>query len=141
MSSMSSGTLLGSFLLGRVNISPNIKNLYRGWAIYGAIMSIAFLIAKPNLLLLWTFGLGISGAVIDILMPTIIQKTSSESNIGQNFSYFSTFANLGEAMSSIMVGGLLLAMNPEIALTTCGTLVIVISSVALFRYKITLNRA
>tara|TARA_B110000503_G_C6983874_1_gene344423 strand:- start:435 stop:779 length:345 start_codon:yes stop_codon:yes gene_type:complete len=64
-------------------------------------------------LLGWAFVLGVSGAFVDVALICSIQKNTEGKYMGKVFSYFSTLANTGEALSGFIVGVVLMAVSAK----------------------------
>jgi len=106
---IAAGTLFGAYLFGRVETKLNTPTVY--WLVYGLCISMLFLSNNLFWLLGWAFVLGVSGAFVDVALICSIQRNTEGKYMGKVFSYFSTLANTGEALSGIIVGVFLMVVS------------------------------
>lgn len=100
------GTIIGGVICSKLLVEIMPKKLMIWWQIYGLIMLMLVISAKISVYLLFPVAitLGIVGSFVDVTLVTIIQKLSSENDIGKNFGVFSTLANTAEAASGLVAG-------------------------------------
>jgi MFS transporter, DHA3 family, macrolide efflux protein len=77
--------------------------------------------------------LGAIGAFVDVVLPTNIQRLSTEANVGKNFSLFSTLANTSEAMSGAFAGALSAVAPIAVGISLIGIAVVSIGCVGSVR--------
>ncbi|MGN6319552.1 MFS transporter [Trinickia sp.] len=105
MSVLALGALLGALVCSSMSRDFSTPSLMTYWRIYGFTLALLPLCAVSA----WTmlagcFLLGGIGAFVDVVLPTNIQRLSTDANVGKNFSLFSTLANTSEAMSGAFAG-------------------------------------
>lgn len=123
MSLSALGTISGALLCAKITGDFSTRKLMRYWGLYGLALSLLpFFMANPATILASCFVLGVFGAFVDVVLPTVIQRLSSNTNIGKNFSLFSTLANTGEALSGSLAGLLVLFSSVGISVTVIGLL-------------------
>lgn len=118
------GTILGAAVFARRPRCMTATRLLGYWAIYGGFLALMPLAGMFPWLLATAFGMGLSGACVDVVLATLIQRHSSSEKIGTNFSVFSTLANTGEAFSGLLAGGLVAIGGLSAGLVCNGLLVI-----------------
>lgn len=135
MGLMAAGTIAGAILVGWVRTNSEFAIMYLGWLAYGFLI---LLFAVPLLFTVpGTFGvllvvgavLGAVGAVPDILFATAVQRQLPDQALSKTFALFSTFANLGEALSAPLLAFVMAAYGLPVAFAVGGG-VAVISALA-----------
>jgi MFS transporter, DHA3 family, macrolide efflux protein len=124
MSLIALGALVGAVMCGKTMLNFNTRNLMFCWSLYG--IALAILPACVFNVVLMTLGclaLGALGAFVDVILPTNIQRLSTDVNLGKNFSLFSTLANTGEALSGGLAGALVVVASAGTSLTVIGVLI------------------
>lgn len=102
---MSLGALVGGIFLSRKTSFLVNPMLY--WFLYGLSLLFVYLFIEiKNLLFISAFIVGIIGVFVDIAIVTHIQTHSKSQDLGKNFGLFSTLANIAEASSGILAGGM-----------------------------------
>lgn len=105
MSLLALGALTGALVCGSVSRDFSTPSLMTYWRIYGFTLALLPLCAVSAwAMLVGCFLLGAVGAFVDVILPTNIQRLSTDANIGKNFSLFSTLANTSEAMAGAFAG-------------------------------------
>jgi MFS transporter, DHA3 family, macrolide efflux protein len=104
MSAMGIGTVVGALLVGRMRTSRYGFWVFVGWAAYGALFVALGLTPWLAVSLGIAALIGGAGAVIDVLMTSLIQSTIPGEQMGKVFSFWSTLANVGESISGPLVG-------------------------------------
>jgi MFS transporter, DHA3 family, macrolide efflux protein len=123
MSLIALGTIAGALVCGKFARDFSTRSVMLYWCLYGIALSLLpLLIGSGATILAGCLLLGIVGAFVDVAMPTNIQKLSTNSNIGKNFSLFSTLANTGEALSGGLAGLLVLFSSVGVSVTLIGLL-------------------
>lgn len=136
MGMISFGALFGSLICSKVTLPVSSVSLMFGWITYGLVlMTFPVAISSVVSVVLWALMLGTVGAFVDIILPTIVQTGSSTPNIGHNFSFFSTLANLGDAASGPIVGGIALLIGTQVAISAAGLALIIFSVSGLVAIK------
>ncbi len=107
MSGMAFGTVIGALLVGRVRSTRFGVLLFLGWIFYGLFLALIGLSAWAPLALLMATLTGGAGAVIDVMIISVIQLNIPEQQLGKVLSFFGTLANLGESVSAPLIGALL----------------------------------
>lgn len=134
MSLMSLGAILGAALFTQLARDFSTRALMRYWALYGLVL--ALLPAGLVHLAVFLAGcvvLGVSGAFVDVVLPTRIHQLSRPDELGKNFSLFSTLANAGEALSGGLAALLVLVSSVAMSLTTLGLLVAAVACLGRWR--------
>jgi DHA3 family macrolide efflux protein-like MFS transporter len=134
MSATAIGTIAGALVCTRVLHDFGTRRLMLCWAIYGAVLA-AFPAFAATLLtiVLASVSLGVAGAFVDVVLPTNIQQLSDDGSIGKNFSFFSTLANTGEALSAVLASGIVIATSVGSGIVLIGAAVAVVGCIG--RYK------
>lgn len=128
MGALSAGTIIGALVCSRVKTKHKVVSLMTFWIAYGIVLGMVNLtFGSVVTVCAWALLLGIVGAFIDIYIPTIIQEQSDPASIGNNFSLFSTSANLGEAASGLLVGLTVLVVGIDSISAVIGGLVVLLA--------------
>lgn len=129
LSAAALGAIVGGLICAAWRPKCNSARLMGYWIAYGLIIAAApvFSAFWPGMLAT-CFVLGVAGALVDIAIPTNIQHLSSETNVGKNFSLFSTLANTGEALSGSLAGLVVMTISVATTISVIGV------SVALIAY-------
>ena len=106
------GTVMGAYFYPRVANFSNPPIFY--WVFYGLLTAIVFTVSNIFFMFAVFFLLGVSGAFVDISLVGSIQSHADSNYLGKVFSYFSTLANLGEALSNLIVGYVLIYISAQI---------------------------
>ncbi len=139
MSSFSIGAVCGSLICSRYHVRMKPQDLMLYWLLYGGMLSLLSILGGSFVLLcFWSALIGMVGAFVDISIATIIQVHSDPHRVGSNFSFFSTVANTGEALSGPLVGVLAASFTLSSALVLVGGTVAAVAAVA---YGFAVNRA
>ncbi|VVD96389.1 MFS transporter [Pandoraea soli] len=101
---IAAGTIAGAAVFARRPRRIGPIKLLGYWSIYGGFLALMPLTDKLPWLLSIAFAMGISGACVDVVLATLIQRYSPPQRIGTHFSVFSTLANAGEAFSGLLAG-------------------------------------
>jgi len=101
------GTILGAAVSIRLTTERRERDMLLAWLVYGILIGALFLPSHFIAVLAIGFALGAVGAVADVLFATLIQERMPKEHVSKTFAAFSTFANVGEALSA-----------PALALTT-----------------------
>jgi hypothetical protein len=64
--------------------------------------------------------MGVAGAVIDVMIISVIQISIPQQQLGKALSFFSTLANIGDSASSLFIGAGLGIFSAAAALIGCG---------------------
>ncbi|RQM44220.1 MFS transporter [Paraburkholderia bannensis] len=124
MTAIALGAILGAAGFSKVASDYTTRNLMAYWCLYGvALACLPFASGHIWSILIACFVLGTVGAFVDVVLPTNIQRLSTDANIGKNFSLFSTLANTGEALSGGVVALLALFSSIAVSVTAIGLLV------------------
>lgn len=104
------GTVIGSILYEKFNISTSARSVVRYWWVYGSLLLISALALELNTALFITslFFVGFSGAFVDISIVTNIQLLSKTHEVGRNFSLYYFTAVLGDALSGLIASAVFL---------------------------------
>lgn len=130
MSATAGGTIAGALVCARVLHEYGTRRLMLCWAVYGVAMAaFAGFAATLPAILLAAVALGIAGAFVDVVLPTNIQQLSDDASIGKNFSFFSTLANTGEALSAVLASGIVAATSLSSGIVLIGGAVAVVGFV------------
>ena len=131
MSCFSIGAVCGSLVCSRFKVRLEPRYLMIYWLTYGAMFVVMPKIGGIfSLLCIWAVVVGFVGALVDVAIPTIIQLYSRPDRIGSNFSFFSTVANTGEALSGPLVGLLAASLALDTTLVVVGVFVVAVAGVA-----------
>lgn len=127
MSSLALGAVAGALLCGSVSRDFSTPSLMTYWRCYGFTLALLPLCAvSATATLAGCFALGAAGAFIDVVLPTNIQRLSTDVNVGKNFSLFSTLANTSEAMSGVFAGALSVVAPVGIGVSVIGVAVVAV---------------
>ncbi|MBW4635416.1 MAG: MFS transporter [Iphinoe sp. HA4291-MV1] len=107
MSVMGLGTVVGALIIGKVSIKSYEKLMFLGWAVYGLLLGIMGLTHQPLIAIFIAHFVGVFGAVVDVLLVSIIQINIPIKFMGKTFGFFSTLANVGDSISGLLIGYLL----------------------------------
>jgi MFS transporter, DHA3 family, macrolide efflux protein len=125
MSFLALGALAGALLCGSILRDFSTPSLMTYWRIYGFMLALLPLCAVSIPVMLGGCCLlGAIGAFVDVVLPTNIQRLSTEANVGKNFSLFSTLANTSEAMSGAFAGVLSAIAPVGIGISLIGVAVV-----------------
>jgi MFS family permease len=134
MSFIALGALGGALLCGSLSRDFSTPSLMTYWRMYGFMLALLPLCAVSLPAMLVGCGLlGAIGAFVDVVLPTNIQRLSTEANVGKNFSLFSTLANTSEAMSGAFAGALSAVAPVAIGISLIGMAVVSIGCVGSVR--------
>lgn len=125
MSVLALGALIGALVCSSVSRDFSTPSLMTYWRVYGFMLALLPLCSVSA----WTtlagcFVLGGIGAFVDVILPTNIQRLSTDANVGKNFSLFSTLANTSEAMSGAFAGVLSAFAPVSIGISIIGVAVV-----------------
>ncbi|WP_116139866.1 MFS transporter [Trinickia diaoshuihuensis] len=127
MSFLALGAVAGAFLCGALSRDFSTSSLMNYWRCYGFVLALLPLCAVSAVATLaGCFALGAIGAFVDVVLPTNIQRLSTQENVGKNFSLFSTLANTGEAMSGAFAGALSVVAPVGIGISVIGVIVVAV---------------
>jgi len=125
MSFLALGALAGALLCSSVSRDFSTPSLMTYWRFYGFTLALLPLCAvSVPAMLAGCCLLGAIGAFVDVVLPTNIQRLSTEVNVGKNFSLFSTLANTSEAMSGAFAGALSAIAPVGIGISLIGVAVV-----------------
>lgn len=125
MSFIALGALGGALLCGSLSRDFSTPSLMTYWRMYGFMLALLPLCAvSMPAMLVGCCLLGAIGAFVDVVLPTNIQKLSTEANVGKNFSLFSTLANTSEAMSGAFAGALSAVAPVAVGISIIGVAVV-----------------
>ena len=131
ISCFSASAVCGSLLCSRVNVRLEPRYLMLYWLVYGAMFMVMPIVGGTfPFLCVWAIVVGFVGALVDIAIPTVIQLYSSPDRVGSNFSFFSTVANTGEAVSGPLVGLLAASLALGPTFVAVGALVAAVAGIA-----------
>jgi MFS family permease len=134
MSFLALGAVVGALLCGSVSRDFSTPSLMTYWRYYGFVLAFLPLCAVSTpAMLAGCFALGGIGAFVDVVLPTNIQRLSTEANVGKNFSLFSTLANTSEAMSGAFAGALSIVAPVGIGISVIGIAVVAVGYVGTAR--------
>ncbi|WP_206954982.1 MFS transporter [Trinickia acidisoli] len=134
MSFLALGAAAGALLCGSVSRDFSTPSLMTYWRCYGFMLALLPLCAvSAPATLVGCFALGGIGAFVDVVLPTNIQRLSTEANMGKNFSLFSTLANTSEAMSGAFAGALSVVAPVGIGISIIGAAVVAVGYVGAAR--------
>ena len=127
MSATAVGTIAGALVCARVLHEFGTRRLMLCWAIYGLVLAAfpGFAASLPTIVLA-AIALGRRGAFVDVVLPTNIQQLSDDGSIGKNFSFFSTLANTGEALSAVLASGIVIATSVGSGIVLIGAAVAIV---------------
>ncbi len=130
MSFVALGAIVGALLCGKVTRDFSTRNLMLYWCFYGIALALlpTCLFSAPGVLA-GRFVIGGLGAFVDVILPTNIQRLSADTNLGKNFSLFSTLANTSEALSGGFAGLLTLLSSVGVSVTIIGVVIALIAYV------------
>ena len=94
------GTILGAAVSIRLTADRRERDMLLAWLGYGILIGALFLPGHFIAVLVIGFVLGAVGAVADVLFATLIQERMPQEHVSKTFAAFSTFANVGEAVSA-----------------------------------------
>ncbi|PMS20175.1 MFS transporter [Trinickia dabaoshanensis] len=127
MSLLALGAVAGALLCGNLSRDFSTASLMTYWRCYGFMLALLPLCAVSAVVTLaGCFLLGAIGAFVDVVLPTNIQRLSTQENVGKNFSLFSTLANTGEAMSGAFAGALSVVAPVSIGISVIGVIVVAV---------------
>lgn len=125
MSFLALGALIGALVCSSVSRDFSTPSLMTYWRVYGFTLALLPLCAVSAwATLAGCFALGCVGAFVDVILPTNIQRLSTDDNVGKNFSLFSTLANTSEAMSGAFAGVLSALAPVGIGISVIGVAVV-----------------
>lgn len=134
MSVLAVGALGGALLCARIARDFSTPSLMTYWRFYGLTLALLPLCAvSVPTVLAGCFLLGGVGAFVDVVLPTNIQRLSTDANVGKNFSLFSTLANTSEAMSGAFAGVLSAVAPVGIGISLIGIAVVSVGCVGTTR--------
>ncbi|RDV00025.1 MFS transporter [Trinickia dinghuensis] len=137
MSFLALGAVIGALLCGSISRDFSTPSLMSYWRCYGFTLALLPLCAiSAPVTLAGCFALGAIGAFVDVVLPTNIQRLSTEANVGKNFSLFSTLANTSEAMSGAFAGALSVVAPVGIGISVIGIAVVAVGCVGAARAAI-----
>lgn len=130
MSATAVGTIAGALVCARVLREFGTRRLMLCWAVYGLVLAAfpGFAATLPTIVLA-AIALGVAGAFVDVVLPTNIQQLSDDGSIGKNFSFFSTLANTGEALSAVLASGIVIATSVGSGIVLIGAAVAIVGFV------------
>jgi MFS family permease len=124
MSAIALGAIAGSALCARMMRDFSTRMLMLCWSFYGIALAVMPTCTDSVFTVLsGCFALGGLGAFVDVILPTNIQRHSTDANLGKNFSLFSTLANTGEALSGALAGTLAVVASVGTSLIVIGVLI------------------
>jgi MFS family permease len=125
MSFIALGALGGALLCGSLSRDFSTPSLMTYWRMYGFMLALLplFAVSMPAIFAGCCL-LGAIGAFVDVVLPTNIQRLSTEANVGKNFSLFSTLANTSEAMSGAFAGALNAVAPVAVGISIIGVAVV-----------------
>ena len=127
MSFIALGAVIGALLCGSISRDFSTPSLMTYWRCYGFVLALLPLCAVSAAgTLIGCFALGAIGAFVAVVLPTNIQRLSTEANVGKNFSLFSTLANTSEAMSGAFAGALSMVAPVAIGISVIGIAVVAV---------------
>lgn len=132
MSGMAFGTVVGALLSGRLHTSKYGVLLFGGWVFYGLFLALIGVSGWAPLAILLTTLTGVAGAVIDVMLVSLIQLSVPQQQLGKVMSFFLTLANIGESASSLLIGALLGVFTAVSVLIGSGAAAGVVGLVGLF---------
>lgn len=134
MSFIALGALSGALLCSSVSRDFSTPSLMTYWRCYGFMLALLPLCAvSAPATFLGCFVLGAMGAFVDVVLPTNIQRLSTDANVGKNFSLFSTLANTSEAMSGAFAGALSAIAPVAVGISIIGVAVVSIGYAGTWR--------
>jgi MFS family permease len=104
MSSLAFGTVAGALLIGRLRTPRHGLLLFVGWVFYGLFLALIGVSTGIPFVILMAALMGAAGAVIDVMVISVIQINIPEQQLGKALSFFSTLANVGDSASSLLIG-------------------------------------
>jgi MFS family permease len=125
MSFIALGALGGALLCGSLSRDFSTPSLMTYWRMYGFMLALLplFAVSMPAMFAGCCL-LGAIGAFVDVVLPTNIQRLSTEANVGKHFSLFSTLANTSEAMSGAFAGALNAVAPVAVGISIIGVAVV-----------------
>jgi MFS family permease len=127
MSFLALGAMAGALVCSSVSRDFSTPRLMTYWRGYGFMLALLPLCAvSAPVTLAGCFALGAVGAFVDVVLPTNIQRLSTEANVGKNFGLFSTLANTSEAMSGVFAGALSVFAPVGIGVSVIGIAVVAV---------------
>lgn len=119
MGVIAAGTVVGAVLIGKVRTANYGLYQFLGWVFWGTFL--AFLGVTAIFPLVFTFALIVGGAqaMADVSITTLLQQTLPTRQLGKVFSFWSTWANIGDALSGLLFGWLVGAL-PLVAVFVVG---------------------
>jgi DHA3 family macrolide efflux protein-like MFS transporter len=134
MSFLALGAVVGALLCGSLSRDFSTGSLMTYWRWYGFALALLPLCSvSVPVTLVGCLVLGGIGAFVDVVLPTNIQRLSTEANVGKNFSLFSTLANTSEAMSGAFAGAVSLVAPVAIGVSVIGVMVVAVAHVGATR--------
>lgn len=128
MSFVAFGAIAGALLCTKVTRDFTTGNLMLYWCLYGAMLALLPLcLVSAPIVLAGCVAVGVIGAFVDVILPTNIQRLSTDANLGKNFSLFSTLANTGEALSGGFAGMLTLLTTVGMSMSILGVVIALIA--------------
>lgn len=125
MSAIALGALSGALVCSSVSRDFSTPSLMTYWRCYGFMLALLPLCAvSAPATFAGCFVLGAIGAFVDVVLPTNIQRLSTDANVGKNFSLFSTLANTSEAMSGAFAGALSAIAPVAVGISIIGVAVV-----------------
>jgi MFS family permease len=137
MSLTALGAVIGAAAFTKVASDFSTRYLMLYWCFYGLVLAVLPACMPSTLAVhMGCFVLGIFGAFVDVVLPTNIHQLSTDANLGKNFSFFSTLANTGEALSGGFAGLLMLFSSVGFSVTIIGLLIASVAYVGKHRSEI-----
>ncbi|HVW49742.1 MAG TPA: MFS transporter [Trinickia sp.] len=125
MSAIALGAFSGALVCSSVSRDFSTPSLMTYWRCYGFMLALLPLCAvSAPATFAGCFVLGAIGAFVDVVLPTNIQRLSTDANVGKNFSLFSTLANTSEAMSGAFAGALSAIAPVAVGISIIGVAVV-----------------
>lgn len=131
MGAMGLGTVLGALLIGRLQDHSHTAVLFGGWVVYGLLLGSIGLTTWVPLALAIALLTGVAGALIDVMIISVIQLNTPQHQMGKVLAFFSTLANMGESVAGVLMGGLLALFSATPVLLASGILTALIGGTGL----------
>lgn len=101
------GTVGGALLILRRKIKNYGLYLFLGWIFWGVFQGLLGITGVLPFILVCALLLGSAQALADVSMTTLLQSALPQAQLGKVFSFWSTWANIGDALSGLLFGWLI----------------------------------
>lgn len=106
MGVVGAGTVVGAVIIGRLRTTNYGLYLFVGWVFWGIFLAFMGITNLLPLVIVFALVVGNAQAMADISITTLLQSSLPTRQLGKVFSFWSTWANIGDALSGLLFGWL-----------------------------------